>query len=266
MQNLARGGRVGLRAAGALARRCRGPAAAGLGAAPGPARRAAAAWPAGGGAARAPASFRTFSTGGGGGTAGGGASGGGGGGGGGSGSSGGSGGGGALWAGYLALLDRRPLATKAATAALLNALGDAVAQVFFADGAPFDLRRAASFAFLGAALIGPALHVWYGLLARIVTAAGTRGALARLALDQLAFAPAFIATVVGALMALEGRGAEAPAKLRADLPAIVRSNWALWVPFQFLNFRFVPVRLQVLAANVCALGWNTYMSWAAHEA
>ena len=31
------------------------------------------------------------------------------------------------------------------------------------------------------------------------------------------------------------------------------ANWKVWVPFQFLNFRFVPVNLQVRAANVIAL-------------
>ena len=62
---------------------------------------------------------------------------------------------------------------------------------------------------------------------------------------QLAFAPLFISTIVATLMALEGRAADASAKLRADLPEMLRSNWALWVPFQFINFRFVPVKLQV---------------------
>ena len=41
-------------------------------------------------------------------------------------------------------------------------------------------------------LIGPALHLWYGSLGSIVRVGGTAGALARLALDQLAFAPVFI--------------------------------------------------------------------------
>jgi hypothetical protein len=55
------------------------------------------------------------------------------------------------------------------------------------------------------------------------------------------------------------------AKLRADLGTIVKSNWTLWVPFQFINFRFVPGNLQVLAANVVALVWNVYMSFMAHK-
>lgn len=157
------------------------------------------------------------------------------------------------------------IATKAVTAAALNALGDVLAQVAFGDGAPFDWKRLGIFTLLGLGLIGPVLHVWYGSLSRLVTATGTLGALGRLSLDQLAFAPVFIGTILSAIMAMEGHADAIPAKLRSDLPTIVRSNWTLWVPFQFLNFRFVPVNLQVLAANVVALAWNTYMSYASHN-
>lgn len=114
-------------------------------------------------------------------------------------------------------------------------------------------------------LIGPALHVWYGTLAGLVGVQGTLGALGRMCLDQLVFAPVFIGSIVSAIMLLEGHGADVPSKLRTDLFTILRSNWALWVPFQFLNFRFVPVHLQVLASNIVALAWNTYMSWASHN-
>ena len=55
------------------------------------------------------------------------------------------------------------------------------------------------------------------------------------------------AVIVASIMALEGKGGEAPARLRRDLPDMMRSNWALWVPFQFVNFRFVPPSLQVCA-------------------
>ena len=44
----------------------------------------------------------------------------------------------------------------------------------------------------GLVLIGPSLHVWYGSLGKIVTAGGNTGAVLRLALDQLLFAPVFI--------------------------------------------------------------------------
>lgn len=44
----------------------------------------------------------------------------------------------------------------------------------------------------GLALIGPTLHFWYGSLGTIVKASGNTGAILRLALDQLCFAPVFI--------------------------------------------------------------------------
>jgi hypothetical protein len=39
----------------------------------------------------------------------------------------------------------------------------------------------------------------------------------------------------------------------------------LWIPANFVTFRFVPLRFQVLFANVIALGWNAYLSWATHH-
>ncbi|KAI7844014.1 hypothetical protein COHA_002551 [Chlorella ohadii] len=203
--------------------------------------------------------FRTFSSGGGGS---GGSSGGGGGGGG--GSNGGSGGFG-LWAAYLALLAKRPLATKAVTAALLNGLGDVIAQSQFEQGKDFDWKRCGIFTLLGLLLIGPTLHVWYGSLGTIVKATGNTGALMRLGLDQLCFAPIFISTIVSLLMVLEGKGPEVVPTLKRNLPDMVKSNWMLWVPFQFINFRFVPPHLQVLMSNLVALAWNVYMSYKAHH-
>ena len=50
-------------------------------------------------------------------------------------------------------------------------------------------------------------------------------------------------------MALEGHAADIAPKLKADLPEMVKSNWLLWVPFQFINFRFVPANLQVGAGT-----------------
>lgn len=51
--------------------------------------------------------------------------------------------------------------------------------------------------------MAPALHFWYLALSKIVTVGGTRGAMLRLGLDQLAFAPAFIAVFFSALLTLE---------------------------------------------------------------
>lgn len=66
-----------------------------------------------------------------------------------------------------------------------------------------------------------------------------------MALDQFVMAPFFISGTVAAVMFLEGKGHDIKSKLSNDLFTIVRSNWLLWVPFQFVNFGFVPAHLQV---------------------
>jgi len=79
-------------------------------------------------------------------------------------------------------------------------------------------------------------------------------------------------------------------KLKQDWSKVVVTNWYLWVPFQFINFRFVPPQLtarlaapppdehtpaprfmltsppcgQVAAANCCAVVWNVILSLISH--
>ena len=163
-----------------------------------------------------------------------------------------------------------PLLTKCFTSGVLNVFGDVFAQFMFEDAARngCDWRRAGVFALLGFALVGPCLHFWYSSLSKIVAATGAVGnasAGVSLALDQLVFAPTFLAVFIASLFTVEGNASAVPAKLRQDWASTVVTNWKIWVPFQFLNFRFVPVNLQVLAANVIALAWNTYMSWVSHK-
>jgi hypothetical protein len=81
-------------------------------------------------------------------------------------------------------------------------------------------------------------------------------------LDQAAWAPVFIGSMITLLTGIDGGGrAEISAALRSDWASSVRANWVLWVPAQFLNFRFVPPQHQLLFANVTALVWNVWFSF-----
>lgn len=76
----------------------------------------------------------------------------------------------------------------------------------------------------------------------------------------------FIGSFFAALGFLEGKTpAQVEKKLRDDLPSTVRSNWVLWVPANFFNFRMVPVPLQVAFSNFVALFWNTYVSFVSNR-
>ena len=158
---------------------------------------------------------------------------------------------------------------QAATTAVLNFLGDAFCQWQLTEpGTPFDPLRALRFTVLGGLLVGPALHLWYLNLSKIIAACGLTGnaaAAGSLLLDQGVWAPFFVGTFFCALLTVEGPPELIVPKLKQDLVPAVKTNWIIWVPFQFFNFRYVPQNFQVLAANVIALVWNTYLSWASHR-
>eukprot|EP00882_Tetradesmus_deserticola_P002924 GHRQ01003107.1.p1 GENE.GHRQ01003107.1~~GHRQ01003107.1.p1 ORF type:complete len:333 (+),score=75.77 GHRQ01003107.1:397-1395(+) len=170
--------------------------------------------------------------------------------------------GGGLFAAYNAALQQHPLLVKAITTAILSAIGNVICQVFVEKKSDLDWRRINTFTVLGLLWVAPCLHFWYGSLNRLVTLQGNAGALTRMACDQLAFAPLFVGSMMAILTALDGKPDRVADTLRADLPSAVRANWALWVPAQFLNFRFVPAQYQVLFSNVVALAWNVYFSFA----
>lgn len=170
-----------------------------------------------------------------------------------------------FWGWYLALLGSRPLLTKGITAALLNVLSDVFCQLVVEKSSTIDLKRIFGFAAIGGLLVGPALHIWYGILGRVVTVDGSPGVLLRLVLDQFVFSPVSIATFLGLVLLLEGNASKIEAKLKKDLWTTVSTMWKVWIPFQFLNFAIVPPQLQVGAANLVGLFWTVYMSFAAHN-
>jgi hypothetical protein len=165
---------------------------------------------------------------------------------------------------YMELLNSRPLLTKAVTSGVITAAGDIGCQIVVEKNDKFNFKRFFMFSGLGMVLVGPALHVWYGALNKFIPAQTTAGAIYRLALDQTVFAAPFIATFMSSLLLLEGRSDEISDTLSTGWWPAVKSNWLLWIPANFINFRFVVPRFQVLFANAVAVIWNTYLSWATH--
>ncbi|KAG0503602.1 hypothetical protein HPP92_003674 [Vanilla planifolia] len=166
---------------------------------------------------------------------------------------------------YLVLLDKHPVATKAVTSAVLTLIGDLVCQLVVDHVPDLDVKRTFVFTLLGLVLVGPALHFWYLSLSKVVKFPGVSGAVMRLLLDQFFFSPIFIGVFLCALVTLEGRPSQVIPKLRQEWLSSVLANWQLWIPFQFLNFHFVPQNFQVLAANIVALAWNVILSFKAHR-
>ncbi|GMY19815.1 protein sym-1 [Fagus crenata] len=178
------------------------------------------------------------------------------------------GGGGSNWSflsWYLALLEKYPVSIKALTSALLTLIGDLICQLAIDQVPSLDWKRTFLFTLLGLVLVGPTLHFWYLYLSKLVPLPGASGAILRLLLDQFLFSPIFIGVFLATLVTLEGRPSQAIPKLQQEWFSAVLANWKLWIPFQFLNFRFVPQQFQVLAANFIAVVWNVVLSFIAHK-
>ncbi|KAK4362645.1 hypothetical protein RND71_017886 [Anisodus tanguticus] len=170
-----------------------------------------------------------------------------------------------LLAWYLSLLEKYPVRTKAVTSAMMTLFGDLICQLWIDQAASADVKRTFLFTFLGLVLVGPTLHFWYLYLSRLVTTPGVAGTVMRLVLDQFLFAPIFVGVFLSSLVTLEGRSSLVIPKLQQEWFSSVLANWQLWIPFQFINFRFVPQQFQVLAANFISLVWNVILSYKAHK-
>lgn len=120
------------------------------------------------------------------------------------------------------------VATKALTSAAIVGSGDMACQTLFegrslqrggaarpegdaptvdcgtgAAGDAFDHVRLGNMTLLGAVLVAPVLHVWYGFLGRKIPGTAVGPVVGRVFLDQALFAPAFIAVFFSALAVSE---------------------------------------------------------------
>jgi protein Mpv17 len=116
-------------------------------------------------------------------------------------------------------------------------------------------------ALYGGCVFGPAATTWYKILQRHVNVAGRPNATiaARVAADQLVFAPVFIGVFLSSMALLEGGSPRA--KLRRSYKDALTANYMLWPAAQGVNFKLVPLEHRVLFVNVVSIGWNCYLSY-----
>ncbi|KAF8247647.1 hypothetical protein K440DRAFT_297100 [Wilcoxina mikolae CBS 423.85] len=164
---------------------------------------------------------------------------------------------------YQLQLVRRPVLTGAVTSGVLFGLGDIIAQqgIDRKGIKNHDFAATARMTFYGGCIFGPAAVGWYKVLERFVVIKRSQNVqmLARVACDQLIFAPVGIAVFFSTMSVLEG--GDPKQKLRESWWTALRANWNIWPAVQVVNFRFVPLDMRVLFANVISIGWNSYLSW-----
>ncbi|KAI0599849.1 hypothetical protein F4775DRAFT_548518 [Biscogniauxia sp. FL1348] len=162
---------------------------------------------------------------------------------------------------YQRKLASRPLLTQAVTTAVLFGVGDVIAQqVVEKKGIDkHELARTGRMFLYGGAVFGPAATTWYGILQRHVVLRNKNAEmLARVAADQLLFAPTFIGVFLSSMAVMEGGSAKEKLD-RSYMPAL-QTNYLIWPFVQMANFKLVPLEHRVLVVNLVSIGWNCYLS------
>lgn len=160
--------------------------------------------------------------------------------------------------------------------------GDVIAQKYVEKSEQLNLVRTGQFFSIGFCIGGPGLRMWYSVLDKRISKMinlilneeiinsfysipalqnRTAKTVTKVALDQLTFAPIFLATFISTIGALQGNSVdEIKTKLERDYFDILIANYKLWPMVQLVNFNFVPINYQVLLVQVVAIFWNTYLS------
>ncbi|KAF9906731.1 Protein required for ethanol metabolism [Linnemannia zychae] len=166
---------------------------------------------------------------------------------------------------YTRALANYPITTQALSTGTLFGTGDLIAQFLVEDKSAtsgWDKARTARMAVFGTGFAGPVLHHWYKFLDRSIRlSTPVKTLIGRVAVDQIFFAPCFIASffVGQGLLAGESRDT-IQARLNKGYLGALRSNYIVWPAVQCANFWLVPLQHRLMVVNTFALGWNTYLS------
>ncbi|SCU97860.1 LAFA_0G13806g1_1 [Lachancea sp. 'fantastica'] len=186
---------------------------------------------------------------------------------------------------YAASLKKNPKTTNAIMTGSLFGLGDALAQICFPNPqakatsvngenspAGYDIARTVRAVTYGSLIFSFIGDKWFRTLNGKVKFANKpanhwSNLALRVGVDQLLFAPSCIPFYFGVLTLMEGQSLQhADQKIRAVWWDILKTNWMVWPAFQLVNFSLVPVQHRLLAVNVLAIFWNTFLSYRNSEA
>ena len=128
---------------------------------------------------------------------------------------------------------------------------------------PFDFERLTRFMAYGL-MMAPVQWLWYNRLNNwfpMTKAAATVPAMQRVAMDQLMYTPISLSVFFTFMTIAEGGGKSAVLKKFQDVYVpTLRANYMLWPTVQIINFRLMPIQLQIPFVNTISIAWTAYLS------
>ncbi|KAJ0807677.1 hypothetical protein HanOQP8_Chr00c008g0684831 [Helianthus annuus] len=183
------------------------------------------------------------------------------------------------WRWYKHCLAAHPLKTQVLSSGIIWGLGDLAAQAVtrvtatkknYEDECDLRInwRRVVTTSIFGMAFVGPIGHFWYEGLDRFLIfrlqypPKSMRFVATKVALDEIIFGPMDLLvffTYMG--FALGKSVTQVKEELKRDfLPALIVES-GTWPIVQVINFRFVPVRYQLLYVNLFCFLDSCFLSW-----
>lgn len=167
------------------------------------------------------------------------------------------------WRTYLSRLRESPLVTKSLTSAILSFLSDILAKRIAKQ--PFKSSSAIHEFMIGLILRGPGVHYFQRFLENILFVRAKnhkspRVVLAKLVIDQLCFAPPFLASyLVFTSLLVDTPLAVTRKRIQAELPRIIMRNWMFWVPANLVGYAAIPEELRVAWSSVVGIAWTAIL-------
>lgn len=168
---------------------------------------------------------------------------------------------------YSASVKRSPRITNGVMTGTLFGIGDVIAQLGFPEkkDQKYDIVRTARGVVYGSLIFSLIGDKWYKFLnEKIKLRPGEHWAntVARVACDQLIFAPVGIPMYYTVMGFLEGKSMlQVKKKVEDNWWSTLVTNWYVWPAFQMLNFSLVPVQHRLLSVNLISIFWNAFLSF-----
>mmetsp|Transcript_53189 Transcript_53189/g.122217 ORF Transcript_53189/g.122217 Transcript_53189/m.122217 type:complete len:187 (-) Transcript_53189:179-739(-) len=158
---------------------------------------------------------------------------------------------------------RYPLAVACASTTLKTTSADVIVQTFIERREKLDYKRTAAFTIFGCGWMGAGQYfVYCKLLEALLPARTVSAALGKMSLDQFihvpfVFMPIFYLTDA----CVQGEGISyARQKYENEIVETMTANWQLWLPAQFIGFRFVPPHVRVPYVACVSFVWTMILS------
>ncbi|XP_054166051.1 mpv17-like protein 2 [Oppia nitens] len=162
------------------------------------------------------------------------------------------------------------LATNAVSGTVFLLVGDAVQQTLerrvlrTAKTTDFDKQRFVAMSF-GGLYFGIFGHFWYLFLDRRFPPA-IRHSLRNKLLCEAAVGPPFAATLFYLVGTVEQKSPRhVTDQLRSSLPLLCAADWLVFIPVQFLNFRYFAPKFRFVFVAVISLFYDTFLSFILHQ-